>query len=137
MTNGFLTKGNCSQALLAACRNSEVRSSAEVLEDHLRLLAAGDLEEDLVRNYSEEVVLIHQFGVMCGIEGVRRSSQRLQQQLQGHSFEYESKRVHGDYALLIWRAESTTARIEHGVDSFVIRGGRIILQTVHFVLRDR
>ena len=33
-----------------------MRSAEEVFEDHLRLRVAGSLEEDLRRNYAEDVV---------------------------------------------------------------------------------
>ena len=54
------------------------RSTSEVFEDHLRLRAAGALEQDLARNYSEGVVLIHEFGVMHGLDGARKSGLHLQ-----------------------------------------------------------
>lgn len=97
------------------------RSTSEVLRNHLVLRANGKLEEDLERNYSEEVVLIHQRGVVRGREGVRESGERLKRQLRGGRYEYLTERVEGEYAFLIWRAGSSTARIEHGVDSFLIR----------------
>jgi hypothetical protein len=108
------------------------RSTADVFADHLHLRAESQLEEDLERNYSEEVVLIHQFGVKRGRAGVRESAYRLQDQLRGGHYEYVAQRVEGDYAYLLWRAASPSARIEHGVDSFVIRDGKIVMQTVHY-----
>lgn len=55
-------------------------------------------------------------------------------QLRGGRYEYLAQHVEGEYAFLLWRAKSGHARIEHGVDSFVIRGGRIVMQTVHYDL---
>ncbi len=109
-----------------------MRSTSQVFLDHLNLRADAQLEEDLERNYSDEVVLIHQFGVKRGRQGVRESAHRLRDQLRGGSYEYVAQRVEGEYAFLIWRAASESARIEHGVDSFVIRDGRIVMQTVHY-----
>lgn len=43
------------------------RSTREVLEDHLRLRREGDLEEDLARNYAEDVVLLCKHGVFKGV----------------------------------------------------------------------
>lgn len=108
------------------------RSTGEVFSDHLHLRAESKLEQDLERNYAEEVVLIHQFGVKRGRTGVRESAHRLQDQLRGGRYEYLTECVEGEYAFLLWRATSTSARIEHGVDSFVIRDGRIVMQTVHY-----
>ncbi|MBM0104883.1 nuclear transport factor 2 family protein [Steroidobacter sp. S1-65] len=109
------------------------RSTSEVFFDHLRLRAESNLEEDLNRNYSDEVILIHQFGVKSGRSGIRESAQRLREQLRrGGKYEYVARHVESEYAFLIWRASSECARIEHGVDSFVIRDGRIVMQTVHY-----
>ncbi len=109
-----------------------MRSPSEVFLDHLNLRAQGRLEEDLERNYCDEVVLIHQFGAKHGRNGVRESAHRLQNQLQGGRYEYTTQVIEGDYAPLLWRACSEHARIDHGVDSFVIRDGRIVMQTVHY-----
>jgi hypothetical protein len=38
--------------------------------------------------------------------------------------------------LLLWRAESPQARAEHGVDSFAVRDGRIVMQSVAYELRE-
>lgn len=113
------------------------RSTAEVFSDHLHLRAESQLEEDLERNYSEDVVLIHQFGVKRGRQGVRESAHRLQDQLRGGRYEYTAQRVEGEYAFLLWRGTSASARIEHGVDSFVIRDGQIVMQTVHYEVIPR
>jgi hypothetical protein len=113
------------------------RSTADVFADHLGLRAEAQLEEDLKRNYSEEVILLHQFGVQHGRAGVRESAHRLQDQLRGGRYEYVARRVEGEYALLLWRATSASARIEHGVDSFVIRDGHIVMQTVHYEVLPR
>ena len=110
------------------------RSTSEVFCDHLKLRAESKLEEDLHRNYSDEVVLIHQFGVKSGRSGVRESAHRLREQLRGGRYEYVVQHVEGEYAFLLWRASSEHARIEHGVDSFVIRDGRIVMQTVHYAV---
>ena len=49
-------------------------------------------------------------------------------------FEYPSKEVEGDYALLVWNAKSDNYHVDHGVDSFVIRDGRIVMQSIFYRL---
>lgn len=111
-----------------------MRATAEVLEDHLRLRRCGDLDADLARNYAEDVVLLCEIGTFLGREAVRRSAQRLGLQLPGAEFTFPSKLVSGEYAFLVWKASSARCVVEHGVDSFVIRDGRIVLQTVFYRL---
>jgi len=43
--------------------------------------------------------------------------------------------VDGEHALLHWSAQSASANVDLGVDTFVIRDGRIVLQTVSYQLK--
>lgn len=111
-----------------------IRSTAEVFEEHLRLRVKWDLEEDLRRNYVHEVLLMCNFGVLRGHASIRDSARRLGLQLPGARFEFITKQVADEYAFLEWRAESESFRVEDGADSFVIRDGKIIMQTIRYRL---
>jgi hypothetical protein len=113
------------------------RSTAEVLDDHLKRRAAEDLEGDLIHNYSPAVVLLCEHGPLHGRDAIRQSAEALAEQLPEASFEYPVKAVAGEYALLLWRAESPKATAEHGADSFVIRDGLIVMQSVVYELRPK
>lgn len=43
----------------------------------------------------------------------------------------------GDYAFLEWRGQSADIHVEDGADSFVIRDGRIVMQSIHYMVRHR
>jgi hypothetical protein len=111
------------------------RSTSDVFRNHLQLREEGKLDEDLELNYSETVVLIHEHGTVSGRDGVRELRERLRKQLPGGTCQYLTQRVEGEYAFLLWRASSAIARIDYGVDTFVIRDGRIVMQTVHYHLQ--
>lgn len=113
------------------------RSVREVFEDHLRLRARGELEADLERNYDPDVVLLCDFGVLHGRDAVRESAHRLGRQLDGGRYEYVARWAAGDYAFLRWRAESADTLLEHGADSFVIRNGVIVMQSVYYTVMKR
>jgi hypothetical protein len=115
----------------------ESRSTGQVFEDHLKRREERDLEGDLEQNYAADVVLLCEHGPRQGRDAIRASAAALGRQLPDAVFEYQHKIVHGEYAMIFWRAESTSARAEHGVDSFVIRDGRIVMQTVAYVLKSR
>src|SRR3712207_1776543 len=70
-----------------------VRSAAEVFDDHLRLRQEADLENDLARNYAEDVVLLTGFGVFRGHDGVRAAAARLRRQVPGSSYAYRVRLV--------------------------------------------
>lgn len=114
-----------------------MRSTAEVFDDHLERRTAGDLEGDLAHNYAPDVVLLCEHGPRTGRDSVRESAEQLAKQLPDASFEYLVKHVDREYALLFWRADSLKARANHGVDSFVIRDGRIVMQSVYYALEKK
>lgn len=111
-----------------------LRSTQAVIEDHLQLRAAGDLETDLKRNYADQVVLLCKQGVFHGCNQVRQSAHRLGLQLPEAHFEYLSCQIEGEWGFLEWRAESEEICAEDGADSYVVRDGLIIAQTIHYRL---
>ena len=110
------------------------RTAEKVLEDHLHQSKHGSVEEDLARNYAEDVVLLTGRGVYRGHEGARRLNQMLQDELPKASYDYKTVLVDGAVGFLEWSARSKHARVDDGADSFVIRDGRIIAQTIHYTV---
>ena len=113
---------------------TEKRSTQQVVDDHLRLAMEGELEQDLARNYAQDVVVLSNWGVEHGHDGARRLAQLLQAQLPDSTFAYRLRMVERDVAMLQWTAESAAASVHDGVDSFVVRDGRITAQTIWYSL---
>ena len=113
------------------------RPAQEVLADHLDRRAVGDIEGDLATNYAPDVVLLCEHGAFEGREAVRNSAEQLAQQLPKARQEIICQVCRDNYALVIWRAEADGIRAEHGADSFVIRDGRIVMQSVFYQLREK
>ncbi len=57
------------------------RTTQEAFEDHLRLRQQGDAQTDIERNYAQDVVVMSNFGIFHGHEGVRHSMEPLHKQL--------------------------------------------------------
>lgn len=111
------------------------RSAEEVLEDHLQQAIEGTVDEDLARNYAVDVVVLTSDGVHHGHDGVRDLAALLQEQLPQSQFSYTAKVVAGEAALLEWTAhDNNGSRVDDGVDSFLIRDGRIRAQTIHYTI---
>ncbi|MGY3622527.1 hypothetical protein [Bradyrhizobium sp. USDA 10063] len=110
------------------------RTTREVFEDHLKLRAGAKLEEDLQHNYAPGIVLLCKFAVLRGHDAIRTSAKRLGLQLPNASFTFTTTKVADEYAFLAWRAESERYKVEDGFDSFVIRSGKIIMQTISYKL---
>jgi hypothetical protein len=52
-------------------------------------------------------------------------------------FEILCEIVEGPYAFLLWRAEADGCEAVDGADSFVIRDGQIVMQSVFYRLKPR
>jgi len=115
-----------------------------VLEDHLNL--ANDwvdkpldrlLDEDLQRNVAEDIVILINRGTFRGHEGVRQLAQMLSEELAEHeAFDYTYVAVDGRVGLLEWTYSDSTVRVRDGVDSYLIEGGKIVAQTIHYTLES-
>ena len=111
-----------------------MRRVDEVFEDHLRLRSLGDLEADLERNYADDVIVLCELGALKGRAALRKSARRLGLQLPEAEFQFPKKLVQGEHAFLVWKARSQRFEVEDGADSFVIRDGRIVAQTIFYRL---
>lgn len=110
------------------------RSPREVIEDHIRLQVAGELEHDLRRNYAEDAVLLTGSGCLRTREDLRRSMAVLYCRSSGTFFELSPLRIHDDTAMVVWKARSPAFSIDGAVDSFVVRDGKIRVQTSHYAI---
>ncbi|MDP9414358.1 MAG: nuclear transport factor 2 family protein [Pseudomonadota bacterium] len=111
------------------------RSPADVLDDHLRERKEGSVEQDLSRNYSDDLVVLTGGGVFRGHDGLRQLAERLRQELPDATFEYRTRLIEGEVGFLLWSARSANAYVDDGADSYVIRGGRIVAQTIHYTVK--
>lgn len=113
------------------------RTTQEVFDDHLRLRGQGDTEQDIERNYADDVVVLSGSGINHGHEGVRTTATILQKYMPGGSWRYPVRLVDGDYAFLQWEGRSAEGKVvTDGADSFVIRDGRIVFQAIYYTAHD-
>jgi ketosteroid isomerase-like protein len=101
-----------------------------VLEHHLAAMDAGDLEE-VLKDYTEASVLLTVDGVFAGLEALRGF---FQADLAGSdpsaTFAVDVIRISGDVAFIVWHGSGATSEIPLGTDTFVVRDGKIVTQTV-------
>ena len=91
-----------------------------MFRDHLALRRADRIAEHIRRNYSPAVVALTSHGIFRGHKGVMECARRLKK------------------AIPSARSRSASRRIDDGVDTFVIRDGRIGTKTVRYtVLRTK
>jgi hypothetical protein len=122
------------------------RTAREVLDDHLTIANrwGGDLPfeqvlaDDLRRNVADDIVILINRGTFYGHEGVRVLAGMLADELPEHAaFSYDYVAAEGEVGLLEWTYEDSTVHVRDGVDSYVIRGGKIVAQTIHYTLEPR
>lgn len=113
---------------------THARSAKEVLQDHLRESQDGSIVNDLRRNYAEHVVILTGRGIFRGHDGMRDLNRILTADLPNATFEYRTQLAEGEVAFLEWTALADGARVHDGADSYLIRRGKIVAQTIHYTV---
>ncbi len=109
-------------------------STESVLDHHLQTFGAGDLP-GLLADYSDRSVVILPSGaVLRGVEQITPLFVGLLAEFAkpGASFNLSQKVIDGEIAYITWSAETADNVYEFATDTFVIRGGKILTQTVGF-----
>ena len=55
----------------------------------------------------------------------------------GWSEAYRGEPVTGDFAFIEWRATGDRIEVEEGADSFIIRNGKIVAQSIHYKVKAK
>jgi ketosteroid isomerase-like protein len=105
-------------------------STEDVLDHHLKCFDKGDLE-GVLSDYAPDSVWFTPTGPLKGPEAMRPAFQALISDFAkpGMSFTMKHKWIEGDYAHLLWTAETADNVYEGASDKFVIRGGKIVAQS--------
>lgn len=114
---------------------SGIRTTQDVFDDHLWQSNHGTIEEDFARNYADDVVLLTGEGIYYGFDGLNQLNQLLMQALPGAHFDYYNRLVSGEMAFLEWGTQTEKSQVKDGADSYLIRNGRIIAQTIHYTVQ--
>lgn len=114
-----------------------MRTTEEVLKDHLELSKKGSIEEDLHRNFSKDLILLTTHGIDKGHEGLRELNKMLIKDFPEAEFNYINFLFEDEIAFLEWTAYSDSSQIDDGADSYIVREGLIIAQTIHYTIRKK
>ena len=112
-------------------------STAEVLDHHLAAFGAADVDEVMI-DYADEAVLYTPDGPVRGAAAIREVFTKIFADVfprVGSTLEMRQRFAEGDVAYIVWSAETPTARVPIGTDTFVVRNGKIVVHTfaAHFV----
>ncbi|HEY1468196.1 MAG TPA: nuclear transport factor 2 family protein [Candidatus Acidoferrum sp.] len=102
----------------------------EVLDQHLKCFGENDLD-GVVADYSSDVVFFIPGGSLKGPIAIKSFFQTLLSEFAkpGASFSMRQQSVEGDYAYILWSAETADNSYEDATDTFVVRDGKIVAQS--------
>ena len=108
----------------------EMALTKDVVERHLKCFGEGDIE-GVLSDYAPGAVLFTSNGPLKGVDAIRPLFQALIAEFgkPGAAFNMKQYFVEGDYAYILWSAETADNVYEIATDTFVVRGGKIVAQS--------
>lgn len=102
----------------------------DVLDHHLEAFANQDLEEIMI-DYDDDSVVVTNMGVFRGRDGIEDLFTDLFDEFsqEGATLEVDDTTVEGEFAYLLWHAETPDNVYEFCTDTFYIPEGTIDFQT--------
>lgn len=106
-----------------------LQSPEQILLSHLQAIGTGNLDL-LMQDYTEASVFITPSGVYKGMGQIRGEFERLLAAYPpGSTFNLIQQTLEEDYIYLIWSGESEHLQIPFATDTFLLKDGKIRLQT--------
>jgi ketosteroid isomerase-like protein len=108
----------------------EMALTKDVLDHHLKCFGEGDLK-GILSDYAPGAVLFTPEGSLKGTDAIRPLFQAMIAEFgkPGAAFNTRQYSVEGDYAYILWTAETADNVYEVGTDTFVVRDGKIVAQS--------
>jgi ketosteroid isomerase-like protein len=105
-------------------------AARDVLQNHLEAFGQGDVNR-ILSDYAPDAVLFTSDGTFKGADAIRALFERLIKEFgkPGATFNMQRQVVEGDYAYILWTAETADNVYELATDTFVIRNGKIVAQS--------
>ena len=107
-----------------------MKSTSEVIDHHLKAFAQHDLD-GVLSDYAPSAAFFTERGLLKGLDTIRPVFQTLFTEFgkPGAVFTMKQQIVQGDYAYILWAAETADNVYELGTDTFVVRDGKIVAQS--------
>ncbi len=107
-------------------------STKDVLDRHMAAFLAGDLDATLA-DYADDAVMMSARGVLRGLDEIRANFERIFTTafVPGqYTFVLDVEHIDGEVAYVAWHSSSPNLNVPTGSDTFVIRDGKIVAQSV-------
>ena len=108
----------------------EIVLTKDVLDHHLKCFGERDLK-GILSDYAPGAVLFTSDGPLRGTDALRPFFQTMIAEFgkPGAAFSMKQQFVEGDYAYILWTAETADNVYEVGTDTFFVRNGKIVAQS--------
>ena len=105
-------------------------STQETLNHHLQSFGAGNLD-GILSDYTDESVILTPDGALRGLKQIRPFFEAMLAEFAkpGASFSMGQTVLEGETAFITWSAETADNVYELGTDTFVVKNGKIAIQT--------
>ena len=105
-------------------------STKDVIDHHLKCFGEGDLT-GILSDYAPDAVLFTSDGPLRGADAIKPLFQAMVAEFgkPGATFSMKQQFVEGDYAYILWTAETADNVYEVGTDTFVVRDDKIVAQS--------
>jgi hypothetical protein len=131
-------RSNCKGHLPRDCpRDLRFRTPQETVEEHVALIAAGNIDAAMC-DFAPEATVILPGQVVQGLDNIRGGLEGIGSLLGSGVPEVTSITAHDSVVLLTFQADGVPCTIPDGSDTYIVRRGKIVAQTVHdtFVSAD-
>ncbi len=101
-----------------------------VIDHHLTAFGKRDLD-GVLSDYAPGAVFFTEHGPLRGVDAIRPLFQALIAEFgkPGAAFSMKQLLVEGEYAYILWTAETADNVYEFATDTFVVRDGKIVAQS--------
>jgi ketosteroid isomerase-like protein len=110
----------------------------DVIEHHLKAFSERDLK-GVLSDYATDAVFFTPQGTLRGPDAIKPLFQAMIAEFAkpGAMFNMKQQFIEGDYAYILWTAESADNVYELGTDTFVVRRGKIVAQSFTGKIRPK
>ena len=107
-----------------------MKSTNDVIDHHLKAIEQGDVNA-VLSDYAPDAALFRSDGVFKGVDAIRPVFEKFVAEFQkpGTTINTKQRLVAGDYAYMLWTAETADNVYELATDTFVVRESKIVAQS--------
>jgi len=104
-----------------------MHSTKDIVDHHLKSFGEGDLD-GILSDFAPGAILFTPDGPLEGIDAIRPLFEGLLAEFAkpGSSFKLKHLSIKGDYAYLLWTAETADNTYDLATDTLVVQDGKIV-----------